>query len=529
MASLLDMNFNDIDLDKLFGTTTNPVAGLITDPNFETSKNVSTFAPLITNVIREAYAQEKYIPEILAESYLLGGAGRQSAIDKATKSYMTQQDILKDTLAIQKAKGDLQMQPLEMLYKKGQIQQQPYDLDKIRADLKLKGLETIEKETRLQGYSNYINTLTPEMKDQFAAMGPEKWFEVNKITDQERVMYEAFGIKDRFNMTPEKANLVARYNLLPDQKDVDTYNQAEYQKAQQDPLYKPNYKEGKLDFLKSYTNRTSGEQNAQAVTSKYNQASVKENQIRTADGKVMSQDEYNKLPRRVQSYLDPTLDVGTYRQQKIKIEDERAADKSMVYYGLSTTRDVARDIEQILNDPEALDILFSQTGRMRLKFNEATGNWLAESGGKATDVANMLNKLKNKQFTQQIQRMRANNKTGGAVGNVSDREVSMFQNMQEYLGIAGNKDTLYVALIDLYNKAQEIDNEYQMALIEDYGEEHWSPLLQKTKYTYKQYPSNFGEAYINQQVERVQTRLGIDKPAFGTEGSKFLPPKKQGD
>jgi hypothetical protein len=522
MASLLDMNFNDINLDKLFGTTVNPVAGLITDPNFENTKNVSTFAPMIANVIKEAYAQEKYIPEILVNSYLLGGAGRQSAIDKATKGYMTQQDILKDTLAIQKAKGDLAMQPLEMMFKRGQIQQQPYDLDKIKAELRLKGLETIEKETRLQGYSNYINTLSPEMKDQFAAMGPEKFFEVNKITDQERVMYEAFGIKDRFNMTPQQANLVARYNVLSDQKDVDTYNQSEYQKAQQDPLYKPNYKEGKLDFLKNYANRTGGQENAQAVTSQYQQASVQQNQVRTADGKVMSQDEYNKLPRRVQSYLDPTLDVNTYRTQKIKIEDERSADKSMVYYGLSTTRDVARDIEQILNDPEALDILFSQTGRMRLKFNEATGNWFAESGGKATDVANMLNKLKNKQFTQQIQRMRANNKTGGAVGNVSDREVSMFQNMQEYLGIAGNRDTLYVALTDLYNKAQEIDNEYQMALIEDYGQEHWTDLLQKTRHTYKQYPSNFGEAYKNQKIEQVKDRMGVSNPAFSKESLKYL-------
>lgn len=35
MASLLDYDF---DLDKMLGTTVNPVQGLVNDPNFQTEK-----------------------------------------------------------------------------------------------------------------------------------------------------------------------------------------------------------------------------------------------------------------------------------------------------------------------------------------------------------------------------------------------------------------------------------------------------------------------------------------------------------
>jgi hypothetical protein len=500
MASLLDMNFNDIDLDKLFGTTTNPVAGLITDPNFETSKNVSTFAPLITNVIREAYAQEKYIPEILAESYLLGGAGRQSAIDKATKSYMTQQDILKDTLAIQKAKGDLQMQPLEMLYKKGQIQQQPYDLNKIRADLKLKGLETIEKETRLQGYSNFINTLPPAMKNEFAAMGPEKFFEIHKITDEDRVMYDVFGIKDRFQMNPQQANLVARYNLYDEQGKVDEYNQKEREKAQ-DPLYKPQYKIGKLDFLKQVAARSGDPQQVSEIERNYKQASVPEGMVKLSNKKIISEEEYDALPYREKEYLDPDLDLVSFRKNKALVQKERRDDKKMIGYGMSGNRDVKQNIEKILDDPQALNELFTQTGRIRVRFNDATGGFIAEGGGVAADVARYLNSLKAKQFTQQIQFMRQNNPTGGAVGNVSDREVSMFQNMQEYLGDMGSGEKLYEALVDLYNKTEVMNNEYKELYIDDYGEKYWDESLQNREVEFKQYAPTLKQAIEGDKID----------------------------
>ena len=97
--------------------------------------------------------------------------------------------------------------------------------------------------------------------------------------------------------------------------------------------------------------------------------------------------------------------------------------------------------------------------------------------------------------------MRQNNPTGGAVGNVSDREVSMFQNMQEYLGDMGSGEKLYEALVDLYNKTEVMNNEYKEFYIDDYGEKYWDESLQNREVEFKQYAPTLKQAIEGDKID----------------------------
>ena len=480
MASLLDKE----NLDKLLGITPSVVPDSLLGTNFDQQANVATAlgfaAPLI---------QRGVTPKSLLEGYVGASAGRQGIVDKKTKNYITRQDILNTNLKTQKLQGD--------------IAQQPYDLQSKR-------VKSVLDVSKLDGIQRYVKTLPP-MKAAELAINPDKYFANNKITEEERMLYQSLGIKDRFNIPQDKAGMVTYFNQLPDQKDVDTHNAEENRKAQNDPLYKPNYlNNGKLDFIKRLqkTNNADMSNNINtSVNSQLEQQVVPEGMVKMANNKVISQEEYDALPYREKEYLDPDLDIGSFRKNKAIIQKERRDDKKMIGYGMSGNRDVKQNIEKILDDPKALNELFTQTGRMRVRFNDATNSFIAEGGGPAADVARYLNSLKAKQFTQQIQFMRQNNPTGGAVGNVSDREVSMFQNMQEYLGDMGSGEKLYEALVDLYNKTEVMNNEYKEFYIDDYGEKYWDKSLQNREVKFKQYAPTLKQAVRTQKVNTLQEEI----------------------
>lgn len=480
MASLLDKE----NLDKLLGITPSVVPDSFLGTNFDQQANVATALGLISPLI-----QQGITPKSLLEGYVGASAGRQGIVDKKTKNYITRQDILNTNLKTQKLQGD--------------IAQQPYDLQS-------KKVKSVLDVSKLDGIQRYVKTLPP-MKAAELAINPDKYFANNKITEEERMLYQSLGIKDRFDIPQDKAGMVTYFNQLPDQKDVDKHNAEENRKAQNDPLYKPNYlNNGKLDFIKRLqkTNNADMSNNINtSVNSQLEQQVVPEGMVKMANNKVISQEEYDALPYREKEYLDPDLDIGSFRKNKALIQKERRDDKKMIGYGMSGNRDVKQNIEKILDNPKALNELFTQTGRMRVRFNDATNSFIAEGGGPAADVARYLNSLKAKQFTQQIQFMRQNNPTGGAVGNVSDREVSMFQNMQEYLGDMGSGEKLYEALVDLYNKTEVMNNEYKEFYIDDYGEKYWDESLQNREVKFKQYAPTLKQAVRTQKVNTLQEEI----------------------
>ena len=487
--SLLDFDYNNL-INKALGTTNQPFSGLIADPNYNSSLNVDTGIGALLG-----YSNSLYKGKNDWEKGLAAVTGAKSARTKAINNYvqniLTQQQYSKNVLDMALNKGKLNKQPLELLELQGKLEKQPYDLQSAK-------VQSILDTSKLDGMQRFVKTLPPTKAAELA-IDPEKYFSNNKITEEERMLYKTLGIDDRFNIPENKAGMVTYFNQLPDQKDVDAHNAEENRKAQQDPLYNPNYlNNGKLDFIKRVgaTNNTNT-----SVNQQLEQQTVPEGMVRMANNKTISQEEYDLLPEREKEYLDPDLDLDTFRKNKGVVVNERREDKKMIGYGMSGNRDVKQNIEKILDNPEKLNELFTQGGRLKVRFNTATNGWIAEGGGVATDIANYLNSLKAKQFTQQIQFMRQNNPTGGAVGNVSDREVSMFQNMQEYLGDMGSGEALYEALVDLYGKTEVMNNEYKEFYIDDYGEQYWDKSLQDREIEFKQYAPTLEQAMEGSKID----------------------------
>ena len=66
--------------------------------------------------------------------------------------------------------------------------------------------------------------------------------------------------------------------------------------------------------------------------------------------------------------------------------------------------------------------------------------------------------------------MRANNKTGGAVGNVSDKEVSMFQNIPAALMKGGSGKFLYNEINNVYEQQKDLMRNSQKRYTGLYGQ-----------------------------------------------------------
>lgn len=506
MASLLDLN-----LDEILGTK-NPVQGLITDPNYATKLDIDTALGLGQGYYNSLYKGYS-TPRKILNAVLGAKAGRQSGIDTFTKNYMTQQDILKDTLAIQKSKGDIDLQALEKILKAQNIEKNPYEKEKLIQDIGIgkidersKQLSLIKQETEMDGYEKYLNSLPHNKQIEFAALGAKDFFANNPLTNEERLAYQTFGIKDRFRMTDEQADLMSQfYQYIPEKDAISLryeqskYSQSEGARYQRTPIV------SQLDFLNQYIAKKevkqTGSQPTKQTVSKnspqrqygitYNENNEKI--YNSYDGTQFTETQWNALGRREQDLHNPFNNQAQYDKTYDAISKDKVADSKIINYGMEQSTRTARNIEKILSNPKALDALFTPEGRLKVKVNEMTGGWFAELGGEAQDIANLIETLKSKQFTDGIQRMRLNNPTGGAVGNVSDKEVAMFQSMEEFLGLTGTREAFYTALVDLYGKSKEVQNSYANMYINDYGEEAYNKTnLKNAKHTFKDYPATLG-------------------------------------
>ena len=116
--------------------------------------------------------------------------------------------------------------------------------------------------------------------------------------------------------------------------------------------------------------------------------------------------------------------------------------------------------------------------------------------------------------------MRANNKTGGAVGNVSDREVSMFQNMAANLDYSGSPEQLWSELNSLYNQGQRMNNMYVDNFRDYYGEEEFNRYkMDKLKLTPKAYNPLLQESLTAQKEGKFKSKVDSVKPSTGYQPS----------
>ena len=333
----------DIDLDKVLGTTVDPVGGLIGDPQaYSTQKNLGTGLGAVTGYLGSLY--KGYTPAQKIMGALSGAQlGRQGVIDRYTKGYMTQQDILKDTLGIRESQ--LKIPELE----------QKIELDALK----------LRKERAAdQALRNFIANSSAEDQN-LIALNPSEWAKSrigDKISLDDKALISSLGIKDPFNMTPQEASIFSMVKQYPSQKDADSYNQQERQKAIDIKGYRPQYRRGQLDIIQQLTG------NRQSAPTYFDETQPTES--RKTDGKIIgfnnqvfTKEEYENLPRIDRELHNPNYDRKVAQERYAKLEDQYTDYKGAMENALDMNTQIMRDIEQLLTDPE-FDKAFGMKGKL---------------------------------------------------------------------------------------------------------------------------------------------------------------------
>jgi len=132
----------------------------------------------------------------------------------------------------------------------------------------------------------------------------------------------------------------------------------------------------------------------------------------------------------------------------------------------------------------------------------------------------LFDKVKNQTFITEIQAMRANNKTGGAVGNVSDREVAMFQNIPAALMKGGSAKFLYNEIQNVYNQQKDLMKKsqarytglYGQTKANDFGVSEYSADNYKDFLPYDEALKEAGiESFKVRQNKRIMEGVNADK------------------
>jgi len=502
--SLLDFDYNTM-INKALGTTNQPFKGLINDPNYNSSLNVDTLLGAGLGYTNSLY-KDKTIGEKLLSTATGAKAARTKAINDYVQNILTQQKYSKNMLDMTKTQGELRQQPLDLLIKGFKAKEAPmdyrlkeYQLEEAPYNLLLKQNETNLSTSKLNGLRNLRDTLPPEEQNKLVTMGAKDYYTLNKLSNEEKIFYQSIGVDDIFNIPDDKVDIIREYNDTVPQADADAHNAKQDELSFKYPLsYVPKYIDGKNDFSKKIANRNKNNLNQEPTNPSRNvqkqigwQEIDGEQTYVAMDNKRFTQEEYDNLGTE-EAYLYEQTDRDSFNQAKKDFNTMNGNARKITTYGVGQNRKMARTIEKVLNNPKALRALFDSDGRLKVKINEMTDGWFAELGGEAQDIKNFIEVIKNKEFDNNITNMRNSSPTGGAVGNVSDKEVAMFKSMGQFLDYTGSGGNMYEALKDLYGQSQELQQQYEQAYILDFGQK------------------NFDKAYIKNNLHSYKT--------FGADG-----------
>ena len=109
--------------------------------------------------------------------------------------------------------------------------------------------------------------------------------------------------------------------------------------------------------------------------------------------------------------------------------------------------------------------------------------------------------------------MRNNNTTGGAVGNVSDREVAMFISAAAALQDTSSPDALYSQMLDLHKTGEEMVTKQAEKYKKAFGDEYYSiwgleSSLNDVNVGFV-FPTTFKEALQKQRTEKMNMDIGL--------------------
>ncbi len=518
MASLLDYDFN---LDKMLGVTESPVNALLNNPNMDSQKNVAAgfgaIAPLISGYGKKSAAQ------ILLE--MAGGAkaGRQGVIDTATKGYMTQQDILKDTQDIQLNKYKLADAPNEST----KLQNEILKLQNTNYLGSINILGVKSKFKRLQEVANRGGNGSAEALKQLElyVSDPQAYNQLRDERDVNNMEYAQgelsvaklldLDVKNRKNWTQQQEANFLKIIKAPNAKEAADTNRELLAAHREDPINVPynkilNTNEEISKVLNKSNHLTSSTNAVQALpigpisaNEQYPEGAFKAN-----NGKIYPKADWDNLGIELQDVYSQDKNRTELNISIGDINKNARTDYQSSQYGIRSIERTNLALERMLDNPEKFQKLFDADGRAKFKFNEVTGNFFAEVGSDAQDIVNQLNTIAGQQFTNEIQIMRQNNKTGGAVGNVSDKEVEMFKNMAASLRYSGSASELWYQLNLLRGQGKKTATVYIDSFNTYYGKEksdrfRVNALMPSYK---KEYTDNYQDALLRARESTVNNK-----------------------
>jgi hypothetical protein len=535
MANGLLDYIENFDINKGLGVQYGLPKGMLS-PEIESQMNVGGTLGGIGNVI-EGIQSGAGVPENIFRFLSGQKTGRQGVANTATQNYLNQ-------LNIAKLQGDIAQDPYKLAKIKFEVDKAPFELGEIQnkfyqSSFKTQGIKKEFKKLEDEGKFEELNTL---------AANPDEYFKVKQSKDINKLDYTQpelsaarilnLDVRNRksWNETDE-----LNYNAIisaPSVEEATRLNAEARARSQEDPnrvpyVYTPSRNDVIAQIRKNSKSTNVSQANQQAnqqtnvaepsyapsdvsnlpigqfaPTAKY-----KEGGVKGSDGKIYPTEKFNKLGIEKQNLLLRDVKRSEYVIEEKELFNNIRTDKGSAQYANYNAGRTAQYIEKVLDNPEKFTKLFSTFGgRLPITLNKATGNFIATESA-AQDIANLLNTIKGQQFTNEIQLMRANNKTGGAVGNVSDREVSMFQNMAANLDYSGTPEQLWSELNSLYNQGQRMNNMYVDNFRDYYGEEEFNRYkMDKLKLTPKAYNQSLQESLTAQKEGKFKSKVDSVKP-----------------
>jgi len=524
MASLLDYDF---DLDKMLGTTVNPVQGLVNDPNFQTEKNIASGLG-VADALISGYGKQ-YAPEILLRGLINAKSGRQGVIDKQVKGYMTQQDMFTQTLKNRKLNQDIILNkygieeaPYNLITKRFEAESAPYKAGEARntyhkSSLFLQGIRDEVQKLEKAGKTDEVNFIRAAPKEYFKKLS-ERDYRTQKMPDGYNVAAKSIGLdpNNRAKWSQQDWSDLDSLIKAADSVEAQDKNLATQEANRKNPRFINNVRIPNRNEVKNaIINRkkrekklgsnnidndisiadkninVSDQKNAQELTNQnifdstnleFYVPSTKELQtgmikkgtnkkfpegaVFTPTGVNYTEDGWNNLGSAYKFALRPTRSPDNATEIELATEGNAEAIGMQNEYLFSNIDRRQKAIAEILSKPKFIKDLTSLGGRAVTNLNLGSYGFTSD----VQDIQNLFDKVKNQTFITEIQAMRANNKTGGAVGNVSDKEVAMFQNIPAALMRGGSAKFLYNEINNVYEQQKDLMRNAQKRYTGLYGQ-----------------------------------------------------------
>lgn len=370
-------NFQGL-LDTLFLTRQSPVAGLLSPEEQErlkTQQLIGTGLGLATGI---ASNWNKGVAGAALGGFTGASAGRQAPIDTATKNFMTQTELSKMMQDIQKGQFELKGLQRKEVGALGLINKYPQFQDLILAD-QTEGVKAIANIDPL--FNKELNIFARSINK-----SPNQW------TDKD---FKDFSV----------------YSQLPTSADA-----AKEEVNRAKTTFDTGIKFGPITTKETFLNTLSPTGMPQGQP----QGQPTSTPAPTPAGKLSTG---FKQPEKEVKAAIPLIEssaISPKNKEQLLIEQPKAT--AATEYSLNATRRIQNTARRLLDNPN-LSKAFGPDGVLK--------SYIPDT--EAASAAAELETLKNQLFVQGITEMRSASQTGAAVGNVTEKEGSRFENLQSSL------------------------------------------------------------------------------------------------